>query len=30
VLGVANSRAFQMARAEDVTTTNDDKNDKNR
>jgi mono/diheme cytochrome c family protein len=25
VLGVVNSRAFQMARAEDVTTTNDDK-----
>jgi hypothetical protein len=24
VLGIANSRAFQMARAEDVTTTNDD------
>jgi mono/diheme cytochrome c family protein len=25
VLGVANSRAFQMVRADDVTTTNDDK-----
>ena len=26
VLGVVNSRAFQMARAEDATTTNDEKN----
>jgi len=25
VLGIANSRAFQMSRAEDITTTNDDK-----
>jgi mono/diheme cytochrome c family protein len=31
VLGVVNSRAFQMSRADDVTTTNDDsKADKNR
>lgn len=31
VLGVVNSRAFQMARAEDVTTTNDEsKSEKNR
>ncbi len=31
VLGVVNSRAFQMSRAEDVTTTNDDaKSEKNR
>jgi hypothetical protein len=27
-LGVANSRAFQMSRAEDVTTTTDEKNEK--
>jgi hypothetical protein len=31
VLGVVNSRAFQMSRADDVTTTNDEaKSEKNR